>query len=62
MLENSGSKVGTPRMVRSFAETARRHFRLERAARKGRKEEEVVPATNPGERTGETWRPMIGYM
>ncbi len=29
MLENSGSKAVTPRMVRTFAETARRHIRLE---------------------------------
>src|SRR5487761_1647593 len=28
-LENSGSKAVTPQMVRSFAETARRHIRLE---------------------------------
>ena len=29
MLENSGSKAVTPQMVRTFAETARRHIRLE---------------------------------
>ncbi len=29
MLENSGSKAATPQMVRTFAETARRHVRLE---------------------------------
>ncbi len=29
MLENSGSKAITPQMVRTFAETARRHIRLE---------------------------------
>ncbi len=29
MLENSGSKAVTPQMVRNFAETARRHIRLE---------------------------------
>jgi hypothetical protein len=29
MLENSGGKAITPQMVRTFAETARRHIRLE---------------------------------
>jgi hypothetical protein len=32
------------------------------AAGMGRKEEGFVPAANAGERTGETRRPMIGYM
>jgi hypothetical protein len=35
MLENSGSKAITPQIVRTFAETARRHIRLEGAVSAG---------------------------